>query len=210
MLFVQFKFSPHGSMGILASSISVHPIRREYIITIPSFRGAKMSQEKDKVFFRNFSLIVGALVVMMVIFIIMARIFGVDDSAELENQSASVAERTAPVGEVNVAGAEEQAAPAVTEVAAAGDGDAGKKIYDGLCAACHGSGIPGIPQLGDKEAWAPRLAQGNDTLYANAIDGFTGSSGMMMPPRGGGTGSDDEVKAAVDYMISNSQLHDLQ
>lgn len=164
-----------------------------------------MSQEKDKVFFRNFSLVVGALAVMMVIFIIAARIFGIDDAAELERQSAAVAERTAPMGAVSVAGAEEEAAPAVTEAAAAGDGDAGKKIYDGLCAACHGSGIPGIPQLGDKEAWAPRIAQGMETLYTHSIDGFTGNSGMMMPPRGGGTSSDDEVKAAVDHMVSHSQ-----
>lgn len=164
-----------------------------------------MSQEKDKVFFRNFSLVVGALAVLMVIFIIAARILGIDDEVVMERQAAHVAERTAPMGEVSVAGAEEEEAPAATEVAATSDGDAGKKIYDGLCAACHGSGIPGIPQLGDKEAWAPRIAQGNDTLYAHAINGFTGKSGMMMPPKGGGTNSDDEIKAAVDYMVSNSQ-----
>jgi cytochrome c5 len=164
-----------------------------------------MSQEKDKVFFRNFSLIVGALAVMMIIFIIFARILGKDDAAELERQSASVAERTAPMGEVSMAGEEEQVTATVAEVAATGDSDAGKKLYDGLCSACHGSGIPGIPQLGDKEAWAPRIAQGNDTLYTNAINGFTGNSGMMMPPKGGGTNSDDEVKAAVDYMVSNSK-----
>lgn len=165
-----------------------------------------MSQEKDKVFFRNFSLIVGALALMMVVFIIAARILGVDEATELERQSASVAERTAPMGAVSVAGEEEeQPAPAVAEVAAASNSDAGKKIYDGLCAACHGSGIPGIPQLGDKEAWAPRIEQGIETLYAHSLNGFTGSSGMMMPPKGGGANSDDEVKAAVDYMVSNSQ-----
>ena len=97
----------------------------------------------------------------------------------------------------------------VPEVAAS-SGDAGTidgmKISDGVFFACHGSGIPNVPQLGDAAAWAPRIAQGNETLYTNAINGFTGSSGMPMPPRGMNPDlSDDEVKAAVDYMVSSSQ-----
>ncbi len=95
------------------------------------------------------------------------------------------------------------------EMAAAstgGSSDDGKATYDSVCAACHGSGIPGIPQLGDAEAWSPRIAQGSDTLYSNAINGYTGNSGMMMPPKGANPDlSDDEVKAAVDYMVANSQ-----
>jgi cytochrome c5 len=174
-----------------------------------------MSQEKDKVFFRNFSLVVGALAVLMVIFIIAARIVGIDEEAATERQSASVAERTAPMGEVSVAGEEEEpaleagaeAAPA--DVAVSGDGDAGKQVYDGLCASCHGLGpsmAAMIPQTGDKDAWAPRIAQGIDTLYKHAIEGFTSPGGMMMmPPRGGGDLGDDEVKAAVDYIVSQSQ-----
>jgi cytochrome c5 len=166
-----------------------------------------MSQEKDKVFFRNFSLVVGALAVLMVIFIIAARIFGIDDEAVIESQSAAVSERTAPIGSVSVAGeADTEEAPAVAEATDAGSSaDEGKKIFDGLCAACHSSGIPGIPQLGDKDAWAPRIEQGMETLYSHSINGFTGNSGMMMPPRGGGDLGDDEVKAAVDYIISQSQ-----
>ena len=169
-----------------------------------------MSQEKDKVFFRNFSLIVGALAVMMVIFIIAARIVGIDDSAEAERMAPEVAERTAPMGEATVAGEEEEIiAQETMEVAetaeGSGDGGDGERIYGEICSACHGSGLPGVPQLGDAEAWGPRIAQGTETLYNNAINGFTGSSGMMMPPRGGGDYSDDEIKAAVDYMVSKSQ-----
>ena len=189
-----------------------------------------MSQEQDKVFFRNFSLIVGALAVLMVAFIFAARIVGTDESAAKKSQAASAAKLTAPMGEVSVATQEEMAAsaqepapaqattevtapetaPAPAEVAATGTApsptsDKGKQIYDGLCTACHGSGIPGIPQRGDKAAWEPRIAQGKDTLHQHALQGFTGKSGMMMPPKGGGTNTDDEVKAAVDYMVSNSQ-----
>ena len=167
-----------------------------------------MSQEKDKLFFRNFSLIVGALAVMMVIFIIAARMVGIDESAEARQKAPAVAERTAPMGEATIAGEEEESMPEETmEVAATGDGGEGdgKRIYDEICVACHGSGLPGVPQMGDAEAWGPRIAQGTDTLYNHAINGFTGGSGMMMPPRGGGDYSDDEVKAAVDYMVSGSQ-----
>jgi cytochrome c5 len=55
--------------------------------------------------------------------------------------------------------------------------------------------------LGDKAAWAPRIKQGNDTLYAHAIKGFQGKAGVM-PPKGGSTAPDSEVKAAVDYMVA--------
>ena len=58
---------------------------------------------------------------------------------------------------------------------------------------------------GDKADWGPRIAQGNDTLYKHAIEGFTGSKGMM-PPRGGGASlTDDEVKSAVDFMVAKSK-----
>ncbi|MEP7275105.1 MAG: c-type cytochrome, partial [Betaproteobacteria bacterium] len=70
------------------------------------------------------------------------------------------------------------------------------------CIACHGAGIAGAPKFGDKGAWAPRLAQGVNTLYTHAIAGYTGKAGMM-PAKGGNAAlSDAEVKAAVDYMAA--------
>lgn len=168
-----------------------------------------MSQEKDKVFFRNFSLIVGALVVMMIIFIIAARIVGINEAADAERSAASVAKITAPMGEVSIAGEEDKsmmAAETATEVAEAGTSVDGKAVYEGLCTACHG--VPGIgaPVLGNAEEWAPRIEKGIDTLYNSAINGFTGEQGFMMPAKGGNPAlSDEEIKAAVDYMVSNSQ-----
>ena len=79
--------------------------------------------------------------------------------------------------------------------------DAGKKLYETTCQACHGAGIAGAPKFGDKAAWAPRIKQGAATLYEHAIKGFQGKAGMM-PAKGGSTASDDEVKAAVDYMTA--------
>jgi cytochrome c5 len=79
--------------------------------------------------------------------------------------------------------------------------DAGKTLYSTACVACHGAGIAGAPKFADKAAWAPRVKQGAATLYEHAIKGFQGKAGMM-PPKGGSAASEDEVKAAVDYMAA--------
>jgi cytochrome c5 len=74
----------------------------------------------------------------------------------------------------------------------------GKKVFDSTCSVCHGAGIAGAPKFGDKQAWAPRLATGIDTLYKVAMTGKG-----AMPPRGGNKDlSDADVKAAVDYMAA--------
>ena len=76
----------------------------------------------------------------------------------------------------------------------------GKAVYEANCKACHGGLIPGAPAVGKKEDWAPRIKQGQDTLHKHAIEGF-----QAMPAKGGnGSLSDDEVKAAVDYMANES------
>ena len=81
--------------------------------------------------------------------------------------------------------------------------DAGEKLFGSVCATCHTAGLMGAPKLGDKAAWAPRIAQGKDTLYKNAIVGYQGKAGVM-PAKGGSQASDEEVKAAVDYMVSKA------
>lgn len=74
----------------------------------------------------------------------------------------------------------------------------GAKTYNTACVACHASGAAGAPKLDDKAAWAPRIAQGKDALYTSVIKGKG-----AMPPKGGQMQlSDDDVKAAVDYMLS--------
>jgi cytochrome c5 len=92
-------------------------------------------------------------------------------------------------------------AGAIATPAVAGNNEAGKALFNATCAACHGAGIAGAPKFGDKAAWAPRIAQGTNTLYQHAIKGFQGEFGMM-PPKGGSTASDADVKAAVDYMVA--------
>ncbi|GAB3630400.1 cytochrome C [Pandoraea terrae] len=87
------------------------------------------------------------------------------------------------------------AAPAA---AGGSSADAGKKLYDTVCMACHASGVMNAPKFGDKAAWAPRIKTGMDTLHNAALKGLN-----AMPPKGGAsTASDDDVKAAVDYMVN--------
>ena len=94
---------------------------------------------------------------------------------------------------------------AATGAAAGGTSTAnGASVFNKTCALCHAAGVAGAPKPGDKADWGPRIAQGKETLYKHAIEGFTGQKGMM-PPRGGGASlTDDEVKAAVDYMVGKS------
>ena len=92
-------------------------------------------------------------------------------------------------------------AGAIATPAVAGNNEAGKALFNTTCTACHGAGIAGAPKFGDKAAWAPRIAQGTNTLYQHAIKGFQGEFGMM-PPKGGSTAPDADVKAAVDYMVA--------
>ena len=98
--------------------------------------------------------------------------------------------------QVQAQAAAPKAAPQKT--AAAPDG---KAVYDKTCVACHAQSVAGSPKLGDKAAWAPRLQQGVDALLQSAIKGKG-----AMPPKGGNTAlSDAEVRAAVEFMVSQAK-----
>ncbi len=101
------------------------------------------------------------------------------------------------------------AAPAASAPApvadAAADGGKGAELFKKTCAMCHQTGVAGAPKLGDKADWGPRIAQGQDTLYKHAIEGFNGAKGAM-PAKGGNPSlSDDEMKVVVDFMVAKSQ-----
>ena len=130
------------------------------------------------------------------------------DSSSSAASEAAVAQRLKPVGEVVVgevpreltaaAGAGKPVAGAPVKMAAAGGPGAGKKLYDTVCMACHAGGIAGAPKTGDKAAWKLRIATGKTALYNSALLGKN-----AMPPKGGLTSAPDaDVKAAVDYMLS--------
>lgn len=78
----------------------------------------------------------------------------------------------------------------------------GQKVFEASCVACHGasSAVPGVPRITNNDEWAARIKKGKDALYKSALEGFN-----AMPARGGNPNlSDDEVKAAVNYMVNQS------
>jgi cytochrome c5 len=136
-------------------------------------------------------------------------------AAARESAGASdeaTAKRIAPVGQVKVGKRSdpttpvaEQPTPAAAKADPEDTGNKGKKVYESACFMCHTAGVAGAPKLGDKQAWAPRISQGMDILVEHAIQGFQGSAGLM-PPRGGRSDlTDEDIRAAVDYMVSTSQ-----
>ncbi len=89
---------------------------------------------------------------------------------------------------------------AATAAKKAPDLTKGQTVYEGGCVACHKAGLMGAPKLGDKAAWAPRIAQGNKVLVNNAINGFQGKVGKMLPKGGNASLTNDDVENAVAYM----------
>ncbi|WP_186011171.1 c-type cytochrome [Burkholderia gladioli] len=110
----------------------------------------------------------------------------VPDAAAAANAQAAAA--MAAIAALPKAGAAPAAAPA--------DAGAGKALYDSVCMACHAAGVLGAPKFGNKADWAPRLKDSMDTVYNYALHGKG-----AMPPKGGSNAPDDQVKAAVDYMV---------
>lgn len=118
------------------------------------------------------------------------------NDGQTASQAMETIERIRPVG---VAVAEAPAAASASNPAPAAAVRSGEAVYNAACMACHTSGAAGAPKLGDKAAWAPRIAQGNSTLVQHALQGFKG-----MPAKGGCANcSDAEIKAAVEYIAAS-------
>ncbi|MDJ0699802.1 MAG: c-type cytochrome [Woeseiaceae bacterium] len=171
------------------------------------------NENKDQKFFDMYSLVIGGLVVFAVFILILAMNISEQTQAVYvrggAEYQAAVSERIRPLGEVYLPGEEQQAeAPTVTAVEEpepVATTMSGPDVYNQACLACHATGAGGAPIVGDAGAWTARIAQGNDVLYDHAINGFTGEAGVMLPKGGRLDLSDDAVKAAVDYMVAESQ-----
>ena len=116
-----------------------------------------------------------------------------------EKQQAEMTERIAPVGEVCMQGD----ANCATAVVASSGPKSGEDVYNTACMACHSTGAGGAPIVGDNTAWGDRIGKGMDVLYVSGVEGLAGTG--MIAKGGCMSCSDDEVKAAVDYMVANSQ-----
>jgi cytochrome c5 len=172
--------------------------------------------KQDTHFINMFSLVIGALVAIAIVFFVVARIIGAHLEAR-EMMSGpdyykSVEARIAPFAKEAVAGQNNAAltiqplASATAQAGGASSGPAmptsGKDLFDQTCSACHGAGVAGAPKAGDKAAWAHHIAKGLPTLYQHALHGFTGTTGSM-PAKGGRSDVPDAmVEQAVNYMVS--------
>ena len=112
--------------------------------------------------------------------------------------AAAPAEAASPAAAAAPAAAVVAAAPAAAAPAA--DPAVGKALYDKSCVTCHGAGVAGAPKFGDKAAWAPFIATGMDAMLKVAINGKG-----AMPPRGASTATDDELRAAIQYMVDHAK-----
>lgn len=165
----------------------------------------------DLEFLKKFSLVILFLAVLTLSLVGLAAWIHTLVPAEVpESAVQRQLDRIAPAGDVYAGstGAAAQAAAAAAAAAAAtakvayGGTLDGSVIYQNLCAGCHASGAGGAPTL-TTAAWASRIAQGADTLHKHAIEGFTGAAGVM-PARGGNPSlTDEQVVAAVDWMMDN-------
>lgn len=168
-----------------------------------------MSEADDIAFREMFPLVIGALAGLAVVFLVVGLIVGrsVDPTYVPPGMSRdeAIAQRVAPVGEVNMGGPKVAQADAGADGEEAGAGDeleTAEQVYEAVCSACHAEGVAGAPQTG-AAVWEERLDTASlEELYDNAIDGLN-----AMPPRGGNPNlSDDQVRAAVDYILEQSDL----
>ena len=165
----------------------------------------------DREFLKHFGALVGALHVLALILVALAiYLYSHHPPPAAPDGRGAIQARIAPVGAVYsgatgraaAAAAVAQAQTAAAGTQAYGGTTDGKTIFDNLCKTCHEAGIAGAPKLGDPAAWKPRIAQGTATLIQHAISGFQGKTGIM-PPKGGNPAlTDDQVQAAVHWMIA--------
>lgn len=150
---------------------------------------------KGSTFWQLILVIPGSILAFTLIIVLIAKMSGVENAPTAAEPVAVVVESNEnikPVAVVVVAAADTSAG-AQTE-------KSGEQVVKDTCSMCHASGMMNAPKIGDKAAWAPRIAQGYDTLVSHAINGI-----RSMPARGGGQNlTDAEVSNAVKYMANAS------
>jgi len=162
-----------------------------------------MDRKADSAFMRQFAGVIAGFVVLTIALIFLARYIQPESGYDANPSQRVLAEkRIVPEGSVRygdeaaAALAEAQAAPAASAPAEDVVVD-GAAVYDGLCKTCHAAGVAGAPIPGSGQ-FAPREAErGLDGMVQNALNGFN-----AMPPRGGNPAlTDDQIRAAVEYML---------
>lgn len=166
-------------------------------------------RDQDQQFFDSFMLVVGILIGVAVGLFFLVRMIAIDTQGEfvLDDPSvqAAIDSRIEPIGKVIMMGSAELAAAAAAPVVVpqrVAEVRTGPQVYNEGCIICHAPpGVGGAPVLGDAAAWAGRREQGMEVLTDHVLNGFQGDAGVM-PAKGGRMDfSDDEVIAAMQYML---------
>ena len=115
--------------------------------------------------------------------------------AGADDANQALIDRIKPVGNVHLAGA--------AGAAGAGGGGirTGQEVYQMSCVGCHANKALGAPLSFSKAEWEPRLeARGYEKVLENAMKGYN-----AMPPLGAcGDCNQDEISAAIDYMLEHN------
>jgi len=132
------------------------------------------------------AVVIGSFVAAVILIVLLTKDYSSNEPAAEKVVDTSTTE---PVAQVEVDDQSEGSADKVIDA---------KQIIAANCAMCHEGGLMGAPKIGSEEQWAPRIAQGKDTLVSHAINGI-----RTMPARGGNAKlSDEEVAAAVIDMAN--------
>lgn len=153
-----------------------------------------MSADSDSSLIKSFIVVLGGLVVFTVCIMFLAKV--VAPPADYSNDSMlteSTQKRIEPVGQLRTA---DSVAEGSGEVAVAAAPKSAQELYDGICASCHATGVAGAPKVDDTAEWAKRGGAGVDALVATVVSGKG-----AMPPKGGSTYSEEEIKSVVELLL---------
>jgi len=151
-----------------------------------------------------FTTVLGVLTVLAIVLYFLASYLTTD--LDSYKPAEVILENIKPVGQVNIASESDATDAAATPTS---DADAtpaaepmtSEQMFQAKCFSCHGTGAAGAPKVGDAEAWAPHIAKGMDALLANTTNGLN-----AMPPKGLCMDcSEADLKALIEYMVTNSQ-----
>lgn len=155
-----------------------------------------MSREQDSIFVRNFMGVIALLFGVTILLIIIAvSLFDGDDERRAQLAQQRAEQNLQPPGRVRLSG---DPMPEIAQASQAADSDeprSGEQITQQLCIACHQGDFMNAPGVGDEEGWAPRIEQGMATLVDHVASGY----GNM--PAQGGQASDEEIQAAIVWML---------
>lgn len=152
--------------------------------------------DQDQQVMKSIAVVTIAIVALGVIAFFIAQNVSDSHSAKIQNSARAekaTIERIEPVGKVSVGAAVVEGAAKVAR--------SGKDVVQAACGGCHIAGVAGAPKIGSKGDWEPRVQTGMDALLASVVNGKG-----IMPPRGGGDFSDDELKAAIKSMLADSGM----